>query len=92
MLTDLVRVLLPADGVAVLELNRPAKRNAFTQAMINDIVAALDDLDKKPDVRALVVTSGTGIPFCGESLAPMATRPLGERGPWLTTASWYGPR
>lgn len=65
-MSDLVKVLTNADGVAILELNRPAKRNAFTQAMINAIVAALGHLDKMRDVRALVVTSSPGVPFSGE--------------------------
>lgn len=64
--TDLVKVLANADGVAVLQLNRPQKRNAFTQAMIDTIVTALDRIDKNRAVRALVVTSSPGSPFCGE--------------------------
>lgn len=68
MSTELVKVLTNADGVAILELNRPAKRNAFTQSMISAIVVALGHLDSKTDVRALVVTSGPGVPFCGEFL------------------------
>lgn len=65
--TDLVRVFAPAgaEGVAVLELNRPQKRNAFTQAMIDAMVRALASLDKNPSVRALVVTSAPGSPFSG---------------------------
>ncbi|CAN8102832.1 unnamed protein product [Discula destructiva] len=72
MSTELVKVMTNADGVAILELNRPAKRNAFTQSMINAIVAALAHLDKKTDVRALVVTSASGVPFCaGMDLAEL---------------------
>lgn len=67
-MSELVKVLTNADGVAILELNRPAKRNAFTQSMINAIVAALGHLDKRADVRALVVTSSPGVPFSGELL------------------------
>lgn len=65
--TDLVRVLTPADseGVAILQLNRPQKRNAFTQGMIDAMVAALDRLDRDRDIRALVVTSVPGSPFSG---------------------------
>lgn len=65
--TQVVKVSKNPDGVAVLELNRPQKRNAFTQAMIDDIVAALAYLDTLQDVRALVVTSTPGSAFCGES-------------------------
>lgn len=65
--TEVVKVSKNADGIAVLELNRPQKRNAFTQVMIDDIVAALAYLDTLGDVRALVVTSTPGSAFCGKS-------------------------
>lgn len=65
--TELVKVLTPThvEGVAVLQLNRPQKRNAFTQDMIDAMVAALDSLDKNKNVRALVVTSTPNSPFSG---------------------------
>lgn len=65
--TEHIKVLADDDGVAVLQLNRPQKRNAFTQAMIDSMVAALGYLDARKDIRALVVTgSPGGGPFCGE--------------------------
>ena len=65
--TEHLKVLVDDDGVAVVRLNRPQKRNAFTQAMIDAMVAALGYLDASKDVRALVVTgSPGGGPFCGK--------------------------
>lgn len=65
--TEHLKVLVDDDGVAVVQLNRPQKRNAFTQAMIDSMVAALADLDARKDIRALVVTgSPGGGPFCGK--------------------------
>lgn len=65
--TEHIKVLADDDGVAVVQLNRPQKRNAFTQAMIDAIVAALGYLDARNDVRALVITgSPGGGPFCGK--------------------------
>lgn len=66
--TEHIKVLADDDGgVAVLQLNRPQKRNAFTQAMIDTMVAALGYLDARKETRALVVTgSPGGGPFCGE--------------------------
>ncbi|KAI1823093.1 enoyl-CoA hydratase/isomerase [Xylaria intraflava] len=53
---DYIRVgILSATAVAVVQLNRPAKRNALTQAMIDRLVAVLDLLDKNNDVRAVVL-------------------------------------
>jgi enoyl-CoA hydratase len=45
------------DRLAVLELDRPAKKNALTQAMVDEIHAALDELALRDDVGALLLTS-----------------------------------
>ncbi|KAL1879835.1 hypothetical protein Daus18300_001673 [Diaporthe australafricana] len=68
--TEHIKVLADDDGgVAVLQLNRPQKRNAFTQAMIDAMVAALGYLDARKETRALVVTgSPGGGPFSGMDL------------------------
>lgn len=52
-----------ADGVMTLTLNRPERLNAFTQAMLDDMLAALDAADADDDVRAIIVT-GAGRGFC----------------------------
>ena len=52
-----------SDGVARLTLNDPGKRNAINQAMNDEIVAALDELEPDPAIGALVVT-GAGKGFC----------------------------
>jgi enoyl-CoA hydratase len=52
-----------ADGVAVLTLSAPERRNALTFEMVQDIVEALDELRGDPDARALVLT-GAGRSFC----------------------------
>jgi enoyl-CoA hydratase len=51
------------DGVALLTLRRPAQRNAFTQAMALDFIAACDIIDARADVGAVVLT-GEGPTFC----------------------------
>jgi enoyl-CoA hydratase/carnithine racemase len=63
--TELIKLDLLETGVAVLQLNRPKKRNAFNQAMINEIVRTLRDLDKNDEIRAVVVTGGESAHFCG---------------------------
>ncbi len=52
-----------SDGVAQLTLNDPGKRNAINQAMNDELVAALDELEPDPAIGALVVT-GAGKGFC----------------------------
>lgn len=71
--TDLVETEL-RDGVAILTLNRPEKRNAINDAMRADFALALDWADRDPAVRALVIT-GRGKGFCaGGDIAAMQQR------------------
>jgi enoyl-CoA hydratase len=60
-----VKVSSASDGVALLRLDRLAKRNAFSQSMIDGMVSALVALDKRDDVRVLIVAGGPQGPFCG---------------------------
>lgn len=52
-----------ADGVAVLTLDRPEHRNAFTGAMGASLAAAYRECDGRDDVRAVILT-GAGAAFC----------------------------
>jgi enoyl-CoA hydratase/carnithine racemase len=52
-----------ADGVATITLNRPERRNAFTGAMAEDLVAATGAADADDAVRVVLVT-GAGRDFC----------------------------
>jgi enoyl-CoA hydratase/carnithine racemase len=52
-----------ADHVATITLDRPARLNAFTVTMQQELCAAVDRVDADPDVRAVVVT-GRGRGFC----------------------------
>ena len=60
---DAVVVSYPRDGVALFTLNRPAKLNAMNNALIDGIYAACDEVDARPDVRAVILT-GAGRGFC----------------------------
>lgn len=44
-------------GVAHLTLNRPTVHNAFDEQMVGDLIHALDELERDPKVRVLVVNS-----------------------------------
>ena len=50
-------------GVAVVTLNAPARRNALTPLMAEDLIAAFDEVDARSDVGALVVRA-VGKSFC----------------------------
>ncbi|RST51000.1 enoyl-CoA hydratase/isomerase family protein [Variovorax sp. MHTC-1] len=72
-----------ADGIAVLTLNRPEKRNAISDAMRSELIAALEQVAGDAKIRALVLT-GNGKGFCaGGDVAGMQRRmdaPAGEVG------------
>lgn len=51
------------DGIAQITLNRPERLNAFTSGMYGGLVELLDGLDRRDDVRVVVVT-GAGRGFC----------------------------
>ncbi|KAI0909896.1 enoyl-CoA hydratase/isomerase [Ustulina deusta] len=54
--SDDVRVGIdPAAAVAVVQLNRPAKRNALTQVMMDRLISVLGQLDQNGAVRAVVL-------------------------------------
>jgi enoyl-CoA hydratase len=77
-------VLVEVDGgVAVITINRPEVRNAVNGAVSAGIAAALDDLDARGDVRALILTGAGGTFSAGMDLKGFLTgdNPLaGGRG------------
>ena len=79
-MTDLV-LLEVRDGVATLTLNRPDKRNAMSDDMRTQFIAALESVAADKAIRALVLT-GAGKGFCaGGDIAGMERRmqaPAGE--------------
>jgi enoyl-CoA hydratase/carnithine racemase len=71
------------DGIATLWLNRPEKRNAMSDDMRTEFIAALEHVANDKAIRALVLT-GRGKGFCaGGDVAGMERRmqaPAGEVG------------
>jgi enoyl-CoA hydratase/carnithine racemase len=61
-----------ADGVAVITLNRPDRRNAWTSDMEHAYLDCLEAATRDPAVRAIIVT-GAGESFC-PGLDPEALR------------------
>jgi len=58
-----LRLSRPYDGVVVLTLDNPDRRNAMSEEMTASWVAAIDELAADGSVRAVVVT-GEGTAFC----------------------------
>ena len=63
-MTDHIHVAVDAERrVATLTLDEPDRRNSLTLPMVREITAAVDELERRDDVGALVVT-GAGSAFC----------------------------
>ncbi len=52
-----------SDRIATITLDRPDRLNAFTTRMAREVIAACDEIDADPGVRAVVVT-GRGRGYC----------------------------
>jgi 2-(1,2-epoxy-1,2-dihydrophenyl)acetyl-CoA isomerase len=62
------------DGVLTLALNRPERLNAFNVEMTAALIAALDDAERSPSVR-VVILAGTGRGFsAGQDLEEFVRR------------------
>ena len=63
------------DGIARLTLNRPKKYNALSEAMIDALQSALDDIGADKSIR-VVVLAANGPAFCaGHDLGEMRATP-----------------
>lgn len=58
-----VTLTVDDDGIARLTLDRPHKRNALDNAMIDSLQGRLDEISSRTDVR-LIVLRGAGGTFC----------------------------
>ncbi|WP_169815620.1 enoyl-CoA hydratase/isomerase family protein [Nocardia inohanensis] len=83
---NVVRVERPADGVAVVVLDRPSRLNAMSPSRIPLLTAAVRPLATDPDTRVVVLT-GAGRGFCTgmdlSSLDEMAPREQEATMAWM---------
>lgn len=63
--TDLVISTTPQPGTRVCTLNRPAKRNALSQDLIDQLLRQLQLASADPAVRSIIITGAGGF-FSGE--------------------------
>ncbi len=67
-----------ADGISRLTLNRPDKLNAFDEAMLGALRAAIESAGSDPAIRAVLLT-GAGRAFCaGQDLGDVDPRAVGQ--------------
>jgi enoyl-CoA hydratase/carnithine racemase len=73
-MTGTVRTEDVGDGVRIITLNRPHRLNAIVPELLEDLIAALQEADRDPGVRAIVLT-GAGRAFCsGDDLKDFASQ------------------
>lgn len=80
------------DGVAYITLNRPAKRNALSRALLCELSAAVEQAESDESVRALVLRA-EGPAFCaGMDLAEMQATAAAQDAVqiWREDAHLYG--
>ncbi|KAF1929864.1 enoyl-CoA hydratase [Didymella exigua CBS 183.55] len=80
-------IVLSREGnVAIVKLNRPEKRNALSQELIDELIEVLSETDKDASVRVVILTGSEQGPFsAGADLAELAhisTAQAFQRG-WL---------
>ena len=69
-----------SDGVGTITIDRPAKRNAMTYAMLGDFIEAVGVAGADQSTRVVVVTGVPGAFCAGTDLADLATVPGERRG------------
>ena len=75
-----IRFEVDDEGIGVITIDRPEKRNAMTYAMLGAFIEAVGKAGEDERVRVLIVT-GAGGAFCaGTDLADLATIPGETRG------------
>ncbi|MEM7091980.1 MAG: crotonase/enoyl-CoA hydratase family protein [Actinomycetota bacterium] len=74
------------DGIAVITLNRPHKRNALNEAVIQGVADGIDTATASADVGAIVLRGADGVLTAGYDLAPEPGDP-----PWPQPYDAAGP-
>ena len=67
------------DGaVATIRLHRPEKKNSLNAEMRHEMANLLNDLARKPDIRAVVITGSDDIFCAGADISEMGGPPDAE--------------
>ena len=79
-------ILLERHGrTAVITLDRPSALNALNEALMDDVVDAARQLDRDPDVGAIVITGSAKAFAAGADIKEMATKGYME----MYRADWF---
>jgi enoyl-CoA hydratase/carnithine racemase len=75
-----VEYVLPDDGVAVVTIRQPRRRNAMTYPMMAEMFEAFRAADADPRCRVVILTGAEGTFCSGIDLVHLRGIPPGERG------------
>lgn len=65
--SSLIQVTVDEHGIAILKINRPEKRNALSQKLIDSLVSAIAMIERDSKIRVAILTgSRTAGPFSGQ--------------------------
>ncbi|MDI1227975.1 MAG: enoyl-CoA hydratase [bacterium] len=67
------------DGILTIRMNRPEKKNALTGEMYQAMADALNDAEKNPAVRAIIITGVKNSFTAGNDLEDFLTNPPDEK-------------
>ena len=93
-MTEPVVVHEEREGIAILTLNRPDKKNTLTDAVIEGVANGIDAATRSPDVAAIVLRGAGGTFTAGYDLTndPEAGSGSGSSGRWTTPYGARGPK
>src|SRR5436190_8958886 len=63
------------DGVRTIEIRRPEKKNALTEAMYRDLTRALADAESDPGVRVVLFRGHAGVFTSGNDIVDFLEHP-----------------
>ncbi len=94
-MTDHITVADQANGVRLIVMDRPQKKNALTGAMYDAMRLALEEADRSPEIRAVVFAGQPGMFSAGNDLSDFlagAGAASAIRRPCASSASLPGRR
>jgi len=75
------------EGIGIITISRPEKRNSMTQAMFGQLAGAVSEVEKSEEVRVLVIRGEEGGDFCaGDDLGELVKVPQSGIRAFLTAA------
>jgi enoyl-CoA hydratase len=76
--SPLLLIETPADGVRLLKLNRPEKRNALATALLAEIADAIDVAVSDDAVRCVIVTGSDRLFAAGADIGELQTKDMAD--------------